>query len=142
MDLSHDGLIIETHSNPKEALSDAKQQVTPDELLDILKRLVLRNSQPERKEAADIITELRHQIDIIDDEILNALERRMQISDKLGAVKKEHNIRILQTSRWDELLHSMIEKGDKKGLSAEFIEKFMKAVHQESINHQITIMNQ
>ena len=141
MDLSHDGLIIETHCNPKEALSDAKQQVTPDELMDILHRLVLRNPTSDKKEALDIITDLRHEIDIIDDEILNALERRMHISDKLGEVKKEHNVRILQTSRWDELLHKMIVKGEKKGLSAEFIERYMKAVHQESINHQIAIMN-
>ena len=141
MDLSHDGLIIETHLNPKKALSDAKQQITPDELMDVLKRLVLRESESNKKEAQDLIMELRQQIDMIDDELLNALERRMQISDKLGQVKKENNIRILQTSRWDEILKDMMIKGEKKGLSNEFMEKFLRAVHQESINHQTKIMN-
>jgi chorismate mutase len=142
MDLSHDGLIIETHLNPKKALSDAKQQVTPDELEDILKRLVLREAKTEKKEAQEKLMDLRQQIDMIDDELLNVLERRMQVSDKLGHVKKEHNIRILQTNRWDEILKNMYDKGLKKGLSEEFIERLFRAIHQESINLQTKIMNE
>lgn len=142
MDLSHDGLIIETHLTPKKALSDAKQQITPDELMSVLEKLVLRNPETERKETRDIINDLRQQIDMIDDELLNVLERRMGISVKLGEVKKENNIRILQTSRWDELLKDMKTKGQEKGMSDEFIEKLFKAIHQESINQQTKVMNQ
>ena len=88
-----------------------------------------------------MLIDLRDQIDMIDDELLNVLERRMLISDKLGEVKKVNNIRILQTSRWDEILQNMLLKGDKKGLSTEFIERLFRAIHQESINHQTEIMN-
>lgn len=142
MDLSHDGLIIESHLNPKKALSDAKQQLTPDQLIEILNKLVLRESKSEKKEAQSSLMELRNQIDMIDDELLNILERRMLVADNIGKVKKENNIRILQTNRWDEILNKMMLKGNKKGLSQEFIDKLFRAVHQESINHQTKIMNE
>lgn len=142
MDLSHDGLIIETHLNPKKALSDAKQQITPAQLSEMLGRLVLRESQSEKKEAQESLLELRQQIDMIDDEILNLLERRMKVADNIGLVKKDNNIRILQTNRWDEILKSMMIKGEKKGLSEEFIDRLFRAIHQESINHQTKVMNE
>lgn len=141
MDLSHDGLIIESHIDPPNAISDAKQQVTPNQLMAILNKLVLRDPDTNRKEAKELLMDLRHQIDMIDDELLNVLERRMEVSVKIGNVKKDNNIRILQTSRWDEVLKEMTNKGLKKGMSTAFIEKLFKAIHQESINIQTDILN-
>lgn len=141
MDLNFDGLIIETHCNPDKALSDAKQQVTPDELKKILDRLILRD--PEVKEELMLtLAVLRDQIDKLDDKVINLLEERMLVSEKIGNYKKENNITILQTKRWDDMLKSRLSLGTRKGLSEEFIIKLFRSIHQESINHQTQIMNQ
>ncbi|MEZ5072297.1 MAG: bifunctional 3-deoxy-7-phosphoheptulonate synthase/chorismate mutase type II [Bacteroidales bacterium] len=141
MDLNFDGLIIETHCNPDKALSDAKQQVTPAGLGDIIKRLVLR--EPEVKEELMLtLAELRDHIDKLDDRVIHILEERMQIAEQIGAYKKKNNITILQTKRWDDMLHSRLRLGSKKGLSEEFITKLFRSIHQESINHQTRVMNE
>jgi chorismate mutase len=141
MDLNFDGLIIETHCNPEKALSDAKQQVTPEGLKKILDRLVLRD--PEVKEELMLtLAVLRDQIDKLDDKLINLLEERMQVSEKIGNYKKDNNITILQTKRWDDMLKSRLSLGVRKGLSEEFIVKLFRSIHQESINHQTEIMNQ
>jgi len=141
MDLNFDGLLIETHCNPDKALSDAKQQVTPDGLKQIIDRLILRD--PEIKEDLMLtLAELRDQIDKLDDRIINLLEDRMQVSEKIGAYKKENNITILQTKRWDDMLKTRLQLGNRKGLSEEFIVKLFRSIHQESINHQTNVMNQ
>ncbi len=141
MDLNFDGLIIETHCNPDKALSDARQQLTPDGLDAILNRLVLRD--PEVKEELMLtLAELRDQIDKLDDRVINVLEERMQIAEKIGVHKKKNNITILQTKRWDDMLHSRLSLGTRKGLSEEFITKLFRSIHQESINHQTRVMNQ
>jgi chorismate mutase len=140
MDLNFDGLIIETHCNPDKALSDAKQQVTPEGLQDILNRLILRD--PEVKEELMLtLAVLRDQIDKLDDKIINMLEERMQVSEKIGDYKKENNITILQTKRWDDMLRNRMRLGIRKGLSEEFIVKLFRSIHQESINHQTSVMN-
>ena len=140
MDLSFDGLIIETHCNPEKALSDAKQQVTPDGLKSILDRIVLRD--PEVKEELMLtLAELRDQIDKLDDRIINLLEERMHVSKKIGEHKKVNNITILQTKRWDDMLKNRLRLGTRKGLSEEFIVKLFSSIHQESINHQTDVMN-
>lgn len=134
MDLNFDGLIIETHCNPDKALSDAKQQVTPDGLKQIIDRLVLR--EPEINEELMLtLAELRDQIDKLDDRIINILEERMGVSEKIGKYKKDNNITILQTKRWDDMLKTRLNLGDRKGLSEEFIIKLFRSIHQESINH-------
>jgi chorismate mutase len=141
MDLNFDGLIIETHCNPDKALSDAKQQVTPAGLKQIIDRLVLR--EPEINEEMMLtLAELRDQIDKLDDRIINLLEERMGVSEKIGAYKKENNITILQTKRWDDMLKTRLNLGSRKGLSEEFIIKLFRSIHQESINHQTSVMNQ
>ena len=141
MDLNFDGLIIETHCNPDKALSDAKQQVTPEGLKKILDRLVLRD--PEVKDELMLtLAELRDQIDKLDDRIINLLVDRMQVAEKIGTYKKENNITILQTKRWDDMLRNRLALGMRKGLSEEFITKLFRSIHQESINHQTQIMNQ
>ena len=141
MDLNFDGLIIESHINPEEAWSDAKQQITPMELKAMLDKLVLRNPELDADQKTNI-EELRIQIDKFDDMIINIFEQRMQVAEKIGRYKKENNITILQTKRWDEILNKRIKQGGMKHLSPEFITKVFRAIHQESINHQEEVMSQ
>ena len=140
MDLNFDGLIIETHCNPDKALSDAKQQVTPDGLKEILQRLILRDPNI-KDELMLTLAELRDQIDKLDDRIINLLVERMNVSEKIGEYKKDNNITILQTKRWDDMLKNRLRLGERKGLSEEFIIKLFRSIHQESINHQTSVMN-
>ncbi len=141
IDLNFDGLMIETHINPEKALSDAAQQITPEELKSLLNKLILRKSNIENALLLTTLEELRQEIDNFDDKLLDILNSRMAISRKIGEYKKKHNITILQASRWDELLKRSIKLAGKKGLSEEFITKVFKAIHQESINHQTKVMN-
>lgn len=142
MDLNFEGLIIETHITPDKALSDAKQQITPEALNQLVKSLVLRKPDVDNALAMHTLEELRQEIDKYDDKLLDLLEDRMLIADKIGEYKKNNNVTILQSSRWDELLTQRIEKAQSKGLSEEFILKIFRAIHQESINHQTKIMNE
>jgi len=141
MDLSHDGLIIESHPNPKVALSDGKQQLTPAQVKDLMDKLVVREATSDNPELKSSLEALRHQIDEIDEELLNVIQKRMDVVKLIGQHKKDNNIRILQTTRWDEIINQMIEHGAKRGLSEEFVDKLFKAVHQESINIQTAIYN-
>ncbi len=139
MDLNFDGLIIESHLNPEEAWSDAKQQLTPEELKTMLDKLVLRNPEIDEEQKVTL-EQLRLQIDKYDDMIINTFEKRMKVAKEIGRYKKENNITILQTKRWDEILNKRIKQGGMKGLTPEFITKIFRAIHQESINHQESIM--
>jgi chorismate mutase len=141
MDLNFDGLMIESHINPEKALSDAAQQITPNDLKELLSRLILRNVSPSDPKLLDVLGELRQQIDIYDDHLLDIIEQRMKVSETIGGYKKENNITILQTVRWDEIVKKVMKKGLAKGLSSEFIDIIFKAIHQESINHQMKVMN-
>ncbi|MFP4060559.1 MAG: chorismate mutase [Bacteroidales bacterium] len=140
MDLNFDGLIIESHIDPDNAWSDAKQQITPFALKELLGKLVMR--QPEVDQSFRLtLEELREKIDKYDDHIIDIFEKRMVIAEKIGEYKKRNNVTILQSKRWDEILNKRIMQGSVKGLSEEFITKIFQAIHQESINHQTTIMN-
>lgn len=141
MDLSFDGLIIETHNNPDKAWSDAKQQVTPQALKAILDRLIMR--KPEVDEGLLMtLAELRDKIDKLDDRLINLIEERMQVVDVIGKYKKENNLAVLQNKRWDDMLRSRLVLGERKGLSEEVITKIFRAIHEESINKQTHIMNE
>jgi len=140
MDLNFDGLIIESHIHPEKALSDAKQQLTPADLKQMLNRLIMRQPEVDSK-ILDELSEMRKKIDICDDEAIAIFEKRMKIVDQIGRYKKQNGITILQRSRWDEILNKRIQQGALKGLSEEFIAKIFRAVHDESINHQAKIMN-
>ncbi len=140
MDLNFDGLIIESHCNPEIAMSDAKQQLTPASLGEMLNKIVLRKTEAENG-SISTLEELRVQIDKIDDTILDIFETRMKIADQIGLYKKEHNIAILQSKRWDNIITKRLEMGEKKGLSAEFIDIVFRAIHEESIDHQNKVMN-
>jgi len=141
IDLDYDGLMLESHIDPDNAWSDAKQQVTPERLLEILDSIVWRHENIDVKEVASALDKLREQINHIDDELLQLLGQRMKIADKIGEYKKNNNITILQTNRWNEILDRATKKGEALGLSREFITKYYDSVHMESINHQNNVMN-
>ncbi len=139
MDLNFDGLIIETHITPDQAWSDAKQQITPTELQTLLKRLVFRDEGD--LNAMLSLAELREQIDKLDDKLIQIFEKRMKVVEEIGKHKKDNNITILQSQRWDDIVRNRINLGSRKGLSEEFILKVFQAIHQESINKQTVVMN-
>ncbi len=141
MDLNYDGIIIESHINPDAAMSDAKQQLTPKDLGELLGRLIIRKEYIENGSMVTI-EELRSQIDKIDDKIVELFEKRMQIAEEIGKIKRENNIAVLQTKRWDQIITNRVNQGKQKGLSEHFIETVFRAIHEESINHQTQIMNQ
>ena len=140
LDLGLDGLMIESHCNPDAALSDAKQQLTPEGLHEMLGKIVVRDSDTDSPDYREGIDQLRAQIDIIDENLLYTLSSRQKISQKIGQYKKDHNIAILQTSRWDSVLSQMLEKGKAYGLSEEFVRSVFNAIHEESVRAQNRII--
>lgn len=141
LDLNYDGFMVETHHTPDEAWSDAKQQITPQTLIQMTKDLRIRKEVGEAAEFKNKINTMRTQIDVIDHQLIEILGKRMKVADDIGALKKAHNVAVLQTKRWNEILGKMILQGEEKNLSEEFILRVFKAVHQESINHQEKIIN-
>jgi chorismate mutase len=141
IDLGFDGLMIESHIDPDNAWSDAKQQITPEVLSQMLNELIWRSETSNETEFVTALATLREQINQLDDELMTILSQRMKIADKIGAYKKNNNITILQTNRWNEILEKAFAKGDKLGLSKEFIVKYFDAIHLESISHQNKVMN-
>ncbi|MBG9374672.1 bifunctional 3-deoxy-7-phosphoheptulonate synthase/chorismate mutase type II [Panacibacter sp. DH6] len=141
IDLDFDGLIIESHIDPDKAWSDAKQQVTPERLAEMLDSIKWRKEDVANEEYHAALEKLRQQINHLDDELMQILGQRMKVAEKIGQYKKDNNVAILQTNRWNEILQRAFDRGDKLGLSQEFITKYFDAVHMESINHQNKILN-
>ncbi|QSS97132.1 bifunctional 3-deoxy-7-phosphoheptulonate synthase/chorismate mutase type II [Psychroflexus sp. ALD_RP9] len=141
LDLNYDGLMVETHHAPDKAWSDAAQQITPAFLDQMTIDLKIRNREGEDKFNTDI-KQLRSKIDLIDDQILEALGKRMKVADSIGYLKKENNVAILQPERWNAILQRLIANADENDLSKEFVIRFLKAIHQESIQHQHKIISQ
>mgnify|MGYP003324181761 FL=1 len=141
MDMSYDGLMIETHIDPKNALSDKDQQITPLQLENILNDLVIRNFETDDTDFKATLKQLRIQIDDLDIELLDVLKRRMDLVEKIGVHKKENEVTILQNNRWIEMLKSRVKYGEENGLSEVFIQQLLKAIHQESIDKQNSVMN-
>ena len=141
LDLGYDGLIIESHIDPDNAWSDAKQQVTPTRLVEIMKDLKIRKITDHEKAFQQSLQQLRSQIDMLDQSLLDSLGKRMKISDEIGKLKKDNNVAVLQNKRWNEILGRMILEGEDRNLGKEFVIKLFKAIHQESINHQEKILN-
>lgn len=137
MDLGMDGLIVESHCSPDEAWSDAKQQVTPDILDYILSMLVIRDNVAQ----GDTLTSLRKDIDELDDELIDLLAKRMRISRKIGEYKKEHDMAIVQTKRYSEILDKRGAQGSLKGIEAECIKNIFEHIHEESVRQQMDILN-
>lgn len=141
LDLNFDGLMVETHYDPDNAWSDAKQQITPASLIKMMVDLKIRKTTDTEVEYKNALNTLRTQIDVVDHQLIEMLGKRMKISDNIGELKKEKNVAILQTKRWNEILGKMILEGQDNNLSEEFVLKIFKAIHQESINHQKKIIN-
>ena len=141
LDLNFDGLMIETHCDPDNAWSDAAQQVNPKTLVQIMKDLRIRKETSQEAEYNRQLDNLRAQIDILDNQLIDTLGKRMKVSDGIGQIKKNRNVAVLQTNRWNAILGNMILEGESRGLSEEFVLRMFKAIHQESINHQEKIIN-
>jgi chorismate mutase len=137
MDLNYDGLIVEAHCRPDCALSDKDQQVTPEVLNYILNTLVIR----ETKQTTESLSLLRQQIDRLDNELLEVLAKRMRVSREIGQYKKEHNMPVLQTGRYDEILDKRIAQAKELGMGEGFMKDVLEEIHEESIRQQILVIN-
>ncbi len=137
MDMGFDGLIIESHCDPDCAWSDKSQQVLPEVLNYIVNTLVVR----ETTQTTENLTLLRQQIDQIDNELVDVLNKRMRISREIGQYKKEHSMPVLQTGRYDDILRSRIKQAEDVGMSGEFMKEVFQAIHEESVRQQIEVLN-
>lgn len=137
MDLGFDGLIVESHCDPDKAWSDAKQQVTPEVLDYILSLLVIRDESV----TTEGISELRKQIDELDNNLMELLSKRMRVCREIGQYKKEHNMTVLQTSRYNEILDKRGAQGSLCGMDPAFIKEVFEAIHEESVRQQMEIIN-
>ena len=141
LDLNFEGLMIESHWDPDNAWSDAKQQVTPTRLVEIMKDLKVRKKTTEEEAYKHELNTLRAQIDVVDQTLLDTLGKRMKVAKQIGNLKLTNNVAVLQNKRWNEILGKMILEGQERELSEEFILRVFKAIHQESINKQEKILN-
>lgn len=141
LDLNYDGLMIETHTTPDKAWSDAAQQVTPEHLNTILTNLAIRNSTDDTEYYLSKINGYRAHLDDIDQKLLELMSKRMEIVDEIGYLKREKNVMVLQQERWKNMFDKMMVEGNFKGLTPEFITALYTAIHQESIYRQNQIIN-
>lgn len=136
LDLLYDGLMIEVHADPSKALSDALQQLTPEQFRLFIDRLTLKSEMSDSDEYQRRMKELRIEIDHVDEHILNLLGKRMEIVRKMGSVKKQYSVSALQPKRWKEIVASRISAGKDEQLSEEFTFQIFQAIHEEAIRHQ------
>jgi chorismate mutase len=141
VNLDFHGLMIETHCDPDNAWSDARQQVTPDQLADILRSLVLRDSTSADSDCQQQLGELRETIDQLDLDLLSVLARRMDVVEQIGRIKKANGLTVLQAGRWDQIVRRMHQAGSERGLSEGFIDTVFRAIHEEAINKQQRILD-
>lgn len=137
MDMGFDGLIVESHCDPDSAWSDNSQQVTPEVLNFILNMLVVRDTT----QTTESLTLLRQQIDQIDNDLLEALSKRMRISREIGQYKKEHSMPVVQTGRYDDILNSRAAAAEELGMNGDFMKTVYQAIHEESVRQQIEVLN-
>ncbi|MBP5376593.1 MAG: bifunctional 3-deoxy-7-phosphoheptulonate synthase/chorismate mutase type II [Bacteroidaceae bacterium] len=137
MDMGFDGLIVESHCNPEMAWSDASQQVTPDILDYILSMLIIRNET----ETTENISSLRKQIDELDNQLIEVLAQRMRVCRQIGEYKKEHDMTIVQTSRYSEILGKRGAQGSLMGIGQDCVRGIFELIHEESVHQQMEIVN-
>jgi len=135
LDMGTLGFMIETHNDPDHALTDAKQQITPDSLKNAFNRLIFRKKKIDTDEM--VLQNLRKEIDEIDDELLNLIAKRMNISEKIGDFKKQHKVTVLQMGRWKQILEHHINKGVNLGLNGESVKDIFEIIHKDSIDRQL-----
>jgi chorismate mutase len=141
LDLEMDGLMIESHINPKVALSDKEQQITPAQLGKLVAQLVIRSHSTDNSEFQNTLEKMRFEINKIDSELIQLLSKRMKVVEQMGHYKKENNITILQIRRWNNIVKQSLELGDKLGLNKEYLIKLLRVIHEESIRKQTEIYN-
>lgn len=141
-DLNYDGLMIESHINPDEAWSDAKQQLTPEALAVLLDNVKWRAGESSSESYKTALMGLREQIDSLDREILQLLSERMNVAEKIGRIKRDNDVRILQSARWEDIMERVLMSSHSLGLSENFLRTMLDAVHVESIEHQNRIMKE
>jgi len=140
LDLEMNGLMIETHIRPQEALTDKEQQITPPELMELISNLIIREEYG-NVEFENKLEELRTEIDKLDEEMIDILARRMMIVEEIGKYKKKNNITILQLKRWSEIIRDRVNAGVHLGLSRDFLLRLLESLHEESIQRQTDVMN-
>lgn len=140
LDLNFDGLMIESHINPDEALSDANQQLIPNNTISLINRLIVRNSSIENEDFQNLLCRFRDKIDSLDSQLLELLAQRMDVVREIGKYKKDNNVSVLQLRRWERIIETREIEGQKLGLSEDFIAKLLELIHKESIQEQTEIM--
>jgi len=141
-DLNFNGLMLESHITPQKAWSDAKQQLAPQDLINMLRAVVWRAEGSDSVAYQHSLDELRGVIDRLDNEIFNLLGKRMEAAENIGRIKRENNVMILQTNRWNQVVERVLARSEELGLSREFLNVLLEAIHLESINKQNNILNQ
>ncbi len=141
IDLNMNGLMIETHINPKSALSDAQQQLTPDELSKIILNLKFRHAEENAKNSFSDLEQFRYQIDSVDQQIIELLARRKALVEKIALFKKDKNITVFQLKRWRHIVSSRLEFAESVRLDKDFIKSLLQLIHKDSIDIQRKIMN-
>ncbi len=142
LDLGMDGLMLESHVTPDAAWSDAKQQITPERLSELINELHVRVESTDDVEFTNELQALRSRIDKLDEEIIQLISNRMKITEEVGRYKKIHNITILQVERWKEIMSTRAMLAEKLGLTKDFIEKYLEQIHKESIRTQTRVMKE
>ncbi len=141
-DLRFDGLIVESHICPEKALSDASQQLTPEDFLSLIDKINWRAGMTDDPEFISALEQFRDQIDQLDAEVFELLAKRMKVAEEIGRVKRQNNVAILQGGRWSNIVDKVKAQAPRLGLSEEFLHTILEAIHIESINKQNEIMNQ
>jgi chorismate mutase len=141
LDLSFDGLMIESHFDPAQARSDAQQQITPSGLKQLLAGLIVRTSDGPQAPGPSRLAEWRERIDNLDDHLLDLLAERLEIAEAIGRYKKANNVAIFQSKRWEEVVRRVVARGGRVGISPECVMAIYQAIHEESILHQMQIMD-
>lgn len=140
LDLAMDGLMIESHENPDVALSDAAQQLKPNDLISLIDNLHFRHEEFDNSLMADKLVDLRSDIDHMDTEILETLSKRMKVAEQIGQFKKDNEVTVLQVNRWEEILENRLKMSGALGLSDDFIKELLNLIHKESISKQRRIL--
>ena len=142
LDLGLDGLMLESHCNPAAALSDARQQLTPAQLGSLLKDLKPRLRDADNADYRRTLLELRERIDELDGALVETLSRRMEVSREIGRIKKENNVAILQTIRWDEVVEAALSKAESGNLDPGFVSRIFNEIHDASVVEQNKIISE